>query len=246
MRIHRVYTSETLEPDQPVMLDAASSHYLARVLRVAEDQPLVLFNGDGHDYAATVEKASKSGILAHVSARLPVNTESPLHTTLVQSLARGERTDYALQKATELGLTVFQPVESARTEVRLKPEKLEARMAHWQKVMISACEQCGRARLPELRPPMDLATWAESASKMESGGLSLVLAPGEERSLAQLELPVAVQIVVGPEGGFEEQEMELLRRCQVQPVSLGPRILRTETAGPTALAILQAMAGDMA
>lgn len=240
MRIHRIYTCEQLAPDQMVVLDAASSHYLARVLRVVVDQPLVLFNGDGYDYAATVEKASKSGILAQISARLPAKAESPLHTTLVQSLARGERTDYALQKATELGLSVFQPVESARTEVRLKPEKLETRMTHWQKIMISACEQCGRARLPELRPPMDLAEWAAA----ESSDLKLLLNPAAEQPLAQLGLSSAVQILVGPEGGFEDQELDLLQRCGVRSVSLGPRILRTETAGPTALAIMQAMAGD--
>jgi 16S rRNA (uracil1498-N3)-methyltransferase len=241
MRIHRVHTFEVLEPDQLVLLDSASSHYLARVLRVVIDQPLVLFNGDGHDYAATIEKASKSGVVARISTRLPAKAESPLRTTLVQSLARGERTDYALQKATELGLTVFQPVESARTEVRLKPEKLEARMQHWQKVMISACEQCGRARVPELRPPMELAEWAETATSE----LRLVLAPGGELSLAQLDLPAAVQLLVGPEGGFEVQELDLLQRFGVQAVSMGPRILRTETAGPAALAIMQALAGDL-
>lgn len=242
MRIHRVHTFEQLAPDHQVVLDAASSHYLVRVLRVVVGQPLVLFNGDGHDYAASVEKASKSGMVAKVTARLPARAESPLHTTLVQSLARGERTDYALQKATELGVTVFQPVESARTEVRLKPEKLQARMAHWQNVIISACEQSGRARLPELRPPIDLSSWAES--EPEPCGLRLVLAPGEGLPLARLELPAAVQIVVGPEGGFEDQELDLLQRRGIQSVSLGPRILRTETAGPAALAIVQAMAGD--
>jgi len=240
MRIHRIHTYEHLAPDQQVVLDTASSHYLARVLRVVAGQPLVLFNGDGFDYAASVEKASKSGIVAAISARLPAKPESPLRTTLVQSLARGERTDFALQKATELGLTVFQPVEAARTEVRLKPDKIDARLAHWQKVMISACEQSGRARLPELRPPIELASWVST----EPEGVRLVLAPGDFPSLAQIEAGDAVEILVGPEGGFEDQELELLQRGGVRAVSLGPRILRTETAGPAALAILQALAGD--
>lgn len=240
MRIHRIHTDEPLQPDHQVLLDAASSHYLSRVLRVVAGQPLVLFNGDGFDYAATVEKASKNGIVASITARLPARPESPLLSVLVQSLARGERTDFALQKATELGLTVFQPVEALRTEVRLKPDKLESRMAHWRKVTISACEQCGRARLPELRPPLDLAGWVASTAD----GMRLVLAPGDHPPLARLEAPQAVEILVGPEGGFEEQEMDLLLRSGVKPVSMGPRILRTETAGPAALAILQAMAGD--
>jgi len=240
MRIHRVHSFEKLAPKHEVILDPAISHYLARVLRVATGQPLVLFNGDGYDYAATVERANKNGILASISARLPAISESPLHTTLVQSLARGERMDYALQKATELGVSVIQPVQSVRTEVRLKPEKVEARMGHWQKVLISACEQCGRARLPELRSPMDLIDWAGSTAQ----GQRLVLAPGESLPLAQIELTAAPELLVGPEGGFEDQEMELLHRSGVQAVSMGPEILRTETAGPAALAILQSRAGD--
>lgn len=241
MRIHRVHSFEKLAPEHEVMLDPAVSHYLARVLRVVAGQPLVLFNGDGFDYAATVERANKNGILAGISARLPAIAESPLHTTLVQSLARGERMDYALQKATELGVTVIQPVETVRTEVRLKAEKIEARMGHWQKVLISACEQCGRARLPELRLPLDLITWAGSAAK----GQRLVLAPGGTVPLSQVGLSDAVELLVGPEGGFEEQEMELLQRGGALAVSMGPRILRTETAGPAALTILQSRAGDL-
>ncbi len=240
MRIHRIHTDEPLHPDHQVLLDAASSHYLARVLRVVAGQPLVLFNGDGHDYAAVVEKASKKGIVAGITARLPAIAESPLHTTLVQSVARGDRMDFALQKATELGVSAIQPIESIRTEVRLKPEKVEARLGHWEKVLISACEQCGRARLPELRPPLDLAEWVASGAD----GIRLVLAPGDHPPLASLEAPQAVEVLVGPEGGFEEQEMDLLLRSGVMAVSMGPRILRTETAGPAALAILQAMAGD--
>jgi 16S rRNA (uracil1498-N3)-methyltransferase len=240
MRIHRVHTDQPLAAGQLVMLDEDTSHYLARVLRVVVGQPLVLFNGDGHDYASVVENASKKGILAGVNTRLPASAESPLHTTLVQSVARGERMDFALQKATELGVTVIQPVESVRTEVRLKPEKVEARLGHWQKVLISACEQCGRAILPELRPPMELVDWAASGTE----GLRVVLAPAQDQPLSQLALAPKVEVLVGPEGGFEDQEIELLLRSGVKAASLGPRILRTETAGPAALAILQSLAGD--
>jgi 16S rRNA (uracil1498-N3)-methyltransferase len=240
MRINRVYSSEVLAPGEAIVLDAASSHYLARVLRMGVGQPLVVFNGDGHDYAATIEGANKSGMELVISARLPARAESPLHSTLVQALARGERMDYALQKATELGVTVIQPVETRRTEVRLKADKLAARLAHWQKVVVSACEQCGRARIPEIRVPMGLEAWASSPED----GLRLVLAPGEDRSLTTVDAGPVVQILVGPEGGFEDQELESLQRSGVRAVSLGPRVLRTETAGPAALAVLQAIAGD--
>ena len=240
MRIHRIYYPDKLDPDQRVRLDAASSHYLARVLRVVTGQALVLFNGDGHDYAAEVESAAKSGVEALVSARLPARAESPLRTTLVQALARGERMDFAMQKATELGVTAIQPLATARTEVRIKPDKLQARMSHWQKVIISACEQCGRARLPQLFEPLGLADWA-----MQSGqDLRVVLAPGAEQSLAALQPVAGIQILVGPEGGFEDTELDFLHRTGVQAVAMGPRILRTETAGATALAILQATMGD--
>ena len=240
MRIHRVYSSEKLAPGDMTVLDAAGSHYLARVLRMGVGQPLVIFNGDGHDYAATIEKANKSGMELEISARLPARAESPLHSTLVQSLARGERMDYALQKATELGVTAIQPVETRRTEVRLKADKVAARLAHWQKVIVSACEQCGRARIPEIFEPIELEEWALAPAE----GLRLVLAPGEDQSLATLEAVPVLQLLVGPEGGFEDQELDLLQRSGVKAVSLGPRILRTETAGPAALAVLQAIAGD--
>jgi 16S rRNA (uracil1498-N3)-methyltransferase len=242
MRIPRVYLDQALQPGRSLTLPPEQDHYVSRVLRLAPGSPLVLFNGDGSDYAAEVLGHPRAGMDVRVDARLPAVPPSQLNLTLVQGLSRGERMDYSLQKATELGVAAFQPVCTARTELRLGPEKLPRRMAHWRSVIVSACEQCGRAELPDLRAPLELHAWLEQ----ESASLRLVLVPGAEQSLAAVGVQRDVELLVGPEGGFENAELDLLQRRDVRPVHLGPRILRTETAGPAAIAVLQAMAGDLA
>ncbi len=241
MRLHRIFTDQALQPGASITVESTTAHYLARVLRVATGQPLVLFNGDGADYAAEMGRISRDATEITVRSKLPVQTESPLNLTLVQSVSRGERMDTSVQKATELGVSAIQPVFSARTEVRLSGSKLDKRMEHWRKVIISACEQCGRARLPLLHPPAGLLDWANG----ETSAQRLVLAPEVPHKLLGVPLGPAVEIAVGPEGGFEQAELTALASLDVLPVSLGPRILRTETAGPAAVALLQARGGDL-
>lgn len=241
MRIHRVFTPLKLEPGQAVRLEGGKAHYLGRVLRVAPGQAVVLFNGDGRDYACEVLGATKSGLDIGVISRLPAKAESPLEITVAQAVSRGERMDQTLQKCTELGAAAFQPLWSERVEVRLKGDKLEKRLQHWQGVVISACEQSGRALVPEVLPPVDLAGWASRTS----AGTRLVLAPGAGRSLAGTKVNGPVTLAVGPEGGFSEPESALLESSGVLGVSLGPRVLRTETAAPAATAVLQALHGDL-
>jgi len=242
MRIHRIFTEQALVTGREVVLSPETAHYLSRVLRATAGQPVVLFNGDGHDYAAEISSFARQAVHLVVQRRLPAGAESPLRLTLVQAVSRGERMDLTLQKATELGVHALQPVFTARTEVRLQGDKLNRRMEHWRKVVIAACEQSGRSRLPELLEPADLLVWTQR----EAVAGRLVLAPGASRSLAAVSHGPAVELIVGPEGGFEDFELEALQRHGAEPVSLGPRILRTETAGPAAIAILQALAGDMA
>lgn len=245
LRIHRIFTEQVLQPEHTVTLPAEVAHYLSRVLRVAVGQHVVLFNGDGSDYAAEIEGFGRNEVSVLVRSRLPACAESPLQITLVQAVSRGERMDLTLQKATELGVFAVQPVFSARTEVRLNPGKLSRRMEHWRRVIISACEQSGRASVPVLHEPTDLLVWMQQGSPASR----ILLSPGAPQSLAGFSPGAAVEaveVVVGPEGGFEDKELEALARYGVLPVSLGPRILRTETAGPVAIAILQAMAGDLA
>jgi len=241
LRIHRVYTGQTLEPDLEVVLEQGAAHYLGRVLRVSLGQPIVLFNGDGYDYAAEVIRAGRRELALVVNSRLPGLAEPALGITVVQALSRGERMDHTLQKCTELGATAFQLLIGERSEVRLRDEKLERRMEHWQGVVVSACEQCGRSRVPPVRPPLTLSGWLERQGR----GIRLVLDPEAPQPLAAVELPQVIELAVGPEGGFSKAEGEQMKAMGVAPVRLGPRILRTETAAPAAVAILQCLGGDL-
>jgi 16S rRNA (uracil1498-N3)-methyltransferase len=242
VRIPRLYTEQTLAPGGPARLEGRSAHYLGRVLRVTAGDNVVLFNGDGQDYACTVERVRKDVVELDVRSRLPAKPESPLHITVVQAVSRGERMDLTLQKCTELGAAAFQPVWSERVEVRLKGEKLARRLQHWRGVVVSACEQSGRAVVPDVRAPVALDAWAARPA----AEVRLLLWPGADTSLAAAECPGEVALVVGPEGGLSDAEQLRLESAGVRPVRLGPRVLRTETAAPAAVAVLQALRGDLA
>lgn len=241
LRIHRIHTDQALGPELEILLQDATAHYLDRVLRVSQGQSVVLFNGDGFNYAAEVIRTGKKEVVILVRTRLPARTESPLLITLVQAVSRGERMDLSLQKCTELGVSAFQPVHTERTGVQIKPEKLGKRLAHWRKVVISACEQSGRAVVPAVYEPLQLVDWLGRCN----AATRLVLEPGSDTPLAKVLLIREAELLIGPEGGFSGIELGLMRLQGVQPVSMGPRILRTETAGPAAVAVLQALAGDM-
>ena len=241
MRISRIHTDSALEPESELVLPGGAAHYLLRVLRAAAGQRFILFNGDGFDYVAEIVRPGTKDVSVRVLSRLPACPESPLRITLVQALSRGERMDQTLQKSTELGTVAFQPLVTERVEVRIRPEKLEKRMEHWRKVVISACEQSGRAIIPDVNEPLSLGEWLGRAGKTQR----LVLEPGAEMSLAKISLEQTAELLIGPEGGFSDMELASLREHEVLAVSLGPRILRTETAGPAAIAILQALAGDL-
>ena len=241
MRIHRVHVQRDLEPGLEIVLEDGPAHYLGRVLRVTEGQSVVLFNGDGHDYAADVRRIGRRELSLEVRSRLPGLAEPALHITVVQALSRGERMDQTLQKCTELGVAAFQPLVSERAELRLAGEKRVRRVEHWQGVVIAACEQCGRSRVPEVYPPLALCDWLRGTPN----GSRLVLDPAAETSLAQARFDDRLELAVGPEGGFSEGELAEMREHGVQAASLGPRILRTETAAPAAAAILQCLRGDL-
>jgi 16S rRNA (uracil1498-N3)-methyltransferase len=241
VRTHRVYTDLALAPGETITLQGKSAHYLGRVLRVATGQTVVLFNGDGRDYVCEVSGAGKNELALDVMTRLPARPESPLNITVVQAVSRGERMDQTLQKCTELGAAAFQPLWSEGVEVRLKGEKLEKRQRHWQGVVISACEQSGRAVVPEVKPAVTLREWIQEPS----AHTRLVLAPDAEQGLAAAAVESPVELLVGPEGGFSDAELDWITSSGALVVGLGPRILRTETAAPAAVAILQALVGDL-
>lgn len=240
-RLHRIYLNQDIELQKSIRLPEDTGHYLSRVLRVRPGQAVVVFNGNGLDYQAEVEQLGRGNVILRILEKQLANTESPLKLTLVQAISRGERMDVTLQKATELGVAAFKPVFTSRTEVRLNENKVQKRMMHWKKVMISASEQSGRGRIPELSQPIDVMTWAQRKTEVRR----IMLVPGAEAKMASV-LPVKeLELLIGPEGGLDEKEIELLGQLDIVPVNLGPRILRTETAGPAAITMLQAMAGDM-
>ena len=241
-RLSRVYTGQPLLSADNVELAGSVSHYLTRVLRLSEGDSVSLFNGDGRDYSGEICEIRRQHLLVRINRSELNGNESPLKITLVQAISRGERMDYSLQKATELGVFCIQPVTSHRVEVRLDKKRQAKRLAHWQGVVISACEQSGRAVVPEVKAPLSLSEWLAAPETVQR----LVLDPVAETGMSSWPITGnAVSVLVGPEGGFTSKEMDDVRVMGVTAVSLGPRVLRTETAGPAAIAVLQAGMGDL-
>jgi 16S rRNA (uracil1498-N3)-methyltransferase len=241
MRISRLYLPDVLSEGAAVRLDEESGHYLKTVLRLKRGYELTVFNGDGNEYAATVAEAGRDGVVLDIGACRRRDAESPLLTHLGLGISRGERMDLAIQKAVELGVTRITPLFTEHCVVRLDDERKSHRRLHWQKVVRSACEQCGRNRVPEVDEPVALEQWIAGRE-----GLKLFFDPQGAVSLKNLPPPEgAVCLLSGPEGGFAEQERVSAREAGFVPVRLGPRILRTETAVLAALAAVQVLWGDL-
>jgi len=245
MRLNRVHVDAHLAAGARIALPEPAAQHLLRVLRLREGDACVLFNGDGNDYPARVTVAGKRGGEVEILGSEPVDNESPLRITLVQGIARGEKMDLILQKATELGVAAFVPVSSQRSEVRLDAARAEKRLAHWRSVVASACGQSGRARVPEVQPPESLAAALEA---LPGQGRRLLLDPFAEATVASLEASgaTAFTLAVGPEGGWSANDRSALQAAGFTGIRLGPRVLRTETAGLAAVAALQARFGDLA
>ena len=243
MRLNRVYTERPIADGVEITLPEAAAYHVARVLRLRAGAPLVLFDGSGADFRGEIVAVEGDRVRVRVRERAAGLRESPLAITLVQAVSRGERMDWTLQKATELGVTCIQPVLSARSVVRLDEQQAARKLRHWQAIVAGACEQSGRSVLPEVREPLDLSRFLAEAPR---GGQRLVLSPNGPASLAGLATTAArVELLIGPEGGLDDAELEAAARAGFAPVRLGPRVLRTETAGIVALAVLQALWGDL-
>ncbi len=242
MRIPRIYLPRSLTPDAMVTLDTDAAHHIARVLRLHAGAPLILFNGQGGEYQAILHSITGNQVQAQILKHHAHETESPLQVTLAQGISRGERMDYTLQKAVELGVKTIIPLFSERCEVRLQGERLDKRVRHWQGIVNSACEQCGRNRIPSVLAPMTLPQWLPT-----SDGLRLVLDPHATHSLAQYTQPAdgKITLLIGPEGGLSDAEIINTQHAGFTRIRLGPRVLRTETAGLAVLAALQAVWGDL-
>lgn len=215
----------------------------ARVLRLRPGDAIVLFDGTGGEFPARIVAAGREGVAAEVGERVNVERESPLAVTLVQGISSGERMDTTIQKTVELGVAAIRPVLAARSQARLDARRAAARLAHWRRVAIAACEQCGRNRIPPIEP---LATLGECCAKLPAGALRLLLSPRAGVRLREALGPAVREIVLaaGPEGGFDASEEELFGKAGFVSVRLGPRVLRTETAALAALAALDALVGD--
>ncbi|MCB1628445.1 MAG: 16S rRNA (uracil(1498)-N(3))-methyltransferase [Xanthomonadales bacterium] len=241
MRIPRVHITQPLAGQQQLTLDAGPAHHLLKVLRLRPGAQLRLFNGDGLDYPATLG----GGGVVELQPPVAVDNRCALSITLAQGLCRGERMDLVLQKTTELGLAALQPLQTQRCELKLGGERLDRRMGHWQQVLRSACEQSGRAELPELSEPATLANWLGQLPAPADDELRLVLDPEGDTRLRDCAAPGSIVAVIGPEGGLSEAEIDLCARAGFRRLQLGPRVLRTETAGPALLSAALALWGDL-
>ena len=244
MRTIRIHVDQPLAIGIASPLPAQAGEHVARVLRLGEGAALTLFNGDGMDYPSVIQTVGKREVVVQVQAALTVRNESPLPLTLAQGVARGEKMDLIMQKATELGVARIVPLLTERSEVKLDAARTEKRLIHWRAVVTSACEQSGRARVPQITPALPLTSWLDALD--DNGALRLALLPEGTQQARSLRFGSAGGIlVVGPEGGLGERDVAALTAAGFNGLVLGPRILRTETAGLAALAALQALHGDL-
>ena len=238
MRLSRFFIDAPLSLGEHP-LPEAQAHYIGRVLRMAEGDALQVFDGSGMEFRGTLLEVGKKRVTVRLDERFAGQVESPLQIHLGQGLSRGERMDWAIQKATELGVSEITPIFSERCEVRLKDERADKRLMHWRQVAISACEQCGRSRVPVIHPPLLLADWI----KQTQAELKLVLHPVAEPLVSHAK-PASLAFLIGPEGGLSDAEVEQAHGAGFLPARLGPRVLRTETAPVVALAVAQQLWGD--
>ncbi len=223
-----------------IELDESVAHHATRVLRLTAGTALTLFDGTGGEYPATLVRVDKRGASVRVERFVAVERESPLAVTLAQAVAANDAMDYAIRKATELGVTAIQPLVTARSAPMPPGARGARRVAHWRQVVVAACEQCGRNRVPDVSPPQSVGDWLAAWA-----GGGIVLAPEADRALAALAQPPApIALLIGPEGGLDAREIEAARARGFRAAGLGPRVLRTETAAAAGLAVLQSMWGD--
>lgn len=243
MRVPRIYEPGPLSSHALLDLSEDGANHIGRVLRMQAGQELVLFDGRGGQYPATIQAVGKKQVQVQLGEQDPVEVESPLAIHFGQVISRGDKMEFTIQKSVELGVNVITPLFSERCGVKLSGERLDKKLEQWQKIAISACEQCGRNRIPEIRPAMELAAWlAEPTTE-----LKLNLHPRAPYSINTLPEPShGIRLLIGPEGGLSAAEIEQAREHGFADMLLGPRVLRTETAGLTAITALQCRFGDLA
>ncbi|NIG78157.1 16S rRNA (uracil(1498)-N(3))-methyltransferase [Klebsiella sp. Ap-873] len=242
MRIPRIHHPENLSVGQNVALSEDAANHVGRVLRMGAGQAIQLFDGSNQVFDAEIVQADKKSVRVKILAGNEDDRESPLWLHLGQVMSRGEKMEFTIQKAVELGVNEITPLFSERCGVKLDAERLNKKLQQWQKIAIAACEQCGRNRVPEIRPAMDLATWCAE----QDDALKLNLHPRASASINTLPQPVErVRLLIGPEGGLSADEITMTAEHQFTDILLGPRVLRTETTALTAITALQVRFGDL-
>ena len=239
MRTHRFFVDNQLLVDSTFLLPAQAAHHCAQVLRYQKGQQVILFNGDGYDYRATIESIEKKQCRVKIENKSSPNNESPLQINLFQGVAKGDKMDLIIQKAVELGVSQITPLFSERCNVKLNAKRLEKKINHWKNIIISACEQSGRAIVPILNGPVNI-------SEIDATEDSLIyLDPRNNTPLSSFKEKATIGLLIGPEGGFSEKDLEKLDSLGANAAKLGPRVLRTETAGLSAISVLQSHFGDL-
>ena len=238
--VPRFYVDAPLRAGGGCTLSEDAAHHAIHVLRLREGEAVTLFNGRGGEFAARIASIQRLRMAVDVLQHRSIERESPLRVTLVQGVSAGEKMDSTVRKAVELGVAEVQPVLAARSVSRPKGDRAENRRAHWQKVVIAACEQCGRNRIPEVQPLIAVADYRPG-----DAGMKLLLSPASQLRFSEaVKNETAFILAAGPEAGFTAEEEAALERAGFVPASLGPRVLRTETAAVAALAALSALRGD--
>lgn len=241
MRIPRIFTHQSLTENQRVTLEENPSRHLSKVLRLQEGAQLMVFNGKGGQFDAVIETVDKKHITIAIGKFNPIDRESPLNIHLGIAMSKGDRMDFIVQKATELGVEGISPLFSSRSEVKLKGDRAEKKLQHWQQIVIGACEQCGRNIPPTIHPVQKLDQWLNHSS----AELKLVLHHRTEQALDTRAKVKNVDLLIGPEGGLSDVEIQAALQSNFLPLAIGPRVLRTETAPLAAITLLQYVWGDL-
>jgi len=242
MRIPRIHYPHDLNINIEIALEADAANHVGRVLRLPQGAEIILFNGQGGEYRATLTESGKKVVKAQVNSYADISLESPLAIHLGQGISRGDKMEMTIQKAVELGVTEITPLFSERCGVKLSGERLQKKLSQWHKIIISACEQCGRNTIPTIHSPLQLDQWLAQPSDE----LKLNLHPKAKYSINTLPQPTnGIRLLIGPEGGLSDLEIEQAATQGFDEVLIGPRVLRTETAGLTIISALQTRFGDL-
>jgi 16S rRNA (uracil1498-N3)-methyltransferase len=243
MRLTRVHVDADLQAGQRLTVEGAAGNHIARVLRLRTGDTLTLFNGQGGEYGGSIEEIRRDTVVVSVLERREMERESPFQLTLAQGISRGERMDWVVQKATELGVWRIRPLFTERSVVQLDERQAARKIQHWRSIAVAACEQSGRNRVPEITQPVGLYEMLEHHTP---GGTALLLSPGAPLRIADIASAAAhATVLIGPEGGLADVEQAAAIKSGFTPVRLGPRVLRTETAAVCALTLLQQKFGDL-